>query len=165
MSRFGIVGHIEWGSELHLFAHELTHLAGGPEVWIGDGDDAVCFVGIVPTRGVAAADEGIGGVPYVCLTVKCLVDRGRRGILLVLGEFAIEHYEVAYGDGTWVGNALAVNTIHTVCVEVVGRVGSFDLLDIEGCVAVSGDVGGVVRINLFDVAHDIVLGASRGVSR
>ena len=69
LSCFGVVGHIEWGSELHLFAHKLTHFAIDPEVGIGDGDDAVCFVGIVTTRGVAAADEGIGGVPYVCLAV------------------------------------------------------------------------------------------------
>ena len=104
LSCFGVVGHIEWGGEQHLFAHKLAHFAIGPEVGIGDGDDAVCFVGIVATRGIAAADERIGGVPNVCLAVKGLVDRGRRGVLLVLGELAIEHNEVAYGDGVWVGN-------------------------------------------------------------
>ena len=57
---------------------------------------------------------------------------------------------------------MIVNTIHAVSVEVLGGVGSFDLLDIEGRVAVSGDIVCVARINLLDIAHDIVFGASCG---
>ena len=165
MPCFGVVSYIEWSSELHLFAHELAHLAIGPEVGIGDGDDAVCFVGIVATRDVATADEGIGGVPDVSFASYCLVDGVRRRILLVRGEFAIEHHEVAYGNGARVGNSLAVNTIYTIGVEIVGGVGAFDLLDIEGCVAVSGDIVCVAGINLLDIAHDIVFGAGCSVSR
>ena len=110
MSRFGVVGHIEWGSELHLFAHELTHLARGPQVGIGDGDYAICFVRIVIARGViiATTNKWVGRVPNVCLTIYSLVDRGIRRILLVLGELAIEYHEVAYGDGVFVGNSQLV---------------------------------------------------------
>ena len=165
LSCFGVVGHIEWGGELHLFAHELTHLAGGPLVDIGDGDHAVCFVRIVVTRGVVSTDDRVGGVPDVCLTLYCLVDRGIRCVLLVLSELAIEHHKVAYGNGARVSNSLAVNTIYAIGVKVLGRVGAFDLLDIEGCVAVLGYIVCMVGVDLFDITHDIILGASCGVSR
>ena len=145
-----------------MFQNTHGGLAGGPEVWIGDGDDAIIFVRIVATRGVVSTDEWVGGVPDVSFASYCLVDGGIRRILLVLSELAIEHHEVAYGNGARVGNPLTVNTIYAVGVEVLGGVGAFDLLDIEGRVAVSGDIVCVAGINLFDIAHDIVFGASCG---